>query len=87
MKIVENRIVRHAAHYMYDHPGRGHDLEQWLIAMQPEDGTQLPAGSHVIVLGLPEDARMSYGFCVEGVQHWLFEARRPMSPGTCERCQ
>jgi len=75
--------IRHAAHYMYNHPAGGHDLDRWVI----RSATQ-PTFEQMTALGLPSDAEWHTGYIESGTgrQHWVYIARRPLSDGTCERC-
>lgn len=80
--LVSHQLIPHAVHYMYDHPARGHDLEQWVIEAPVQ-----PLWSKLKELGLPEDARWDAGHAVDGRQRWTYTAQREMSPGACERCE
>lgn len=73
------RRIPHAAHYAYSHPAMGHDLEEWDIT---DSGTIVPHR----VDGVPEDAHYSHGYVRDGVQHWIYTRRAPLSPGQCDRC-
>lgn len=70
------RRIPHAAHYAYNHPAGGHDLEQWTFAApvnkRPED--------------VPRDAEYHSGFVKDGVQYWVYVRTAPLSPGGCKRC-
>lgn len=80
-RMVLYQLVRHAAHYLYDHPDRGHDLEQWVIAAPDQ-----PTHAQAVALGVAADATFHSGHAAGGEQCWMYLARRPMSAGTCERC-
>lgn len=80
-RLVETRRIPHAAHYMYDHPGRGHDLEEWIV-----ESVVRPDYEQLAELGLPADAEWHTGHRADGVQRWTYIAKRSMSAGTCERC-
>jgi hypothetical protein len=67
----------HAAHYAYDHPARGHDLEQWDVT-QPFH--------HARPDGVPWDAEKHSGYVDDaGRAHTLFTRPAPLT-GTCDRC-
>lgn len=82
-ELVEQSRIRHAAHYMYDHPARGHDLDRWVVRSQTR-----PTFEQLTALGLPADAEWHTGYAAPGTrqQHWVYIAKRPLSEGTCERC-
>lgn len=82
MILISYNLVRHAAHYAYDHQDRGHDLAQWVI-----ESPTWPELQQVTALGLPDDAEYDSGHLFEGRQRWVYVARRPISPGTCSRCE
>lgn len=68
--------ARHAAHYAYSHPGKGHDL----LIVEVESPEQLrPAG-------LPLSFAYHSGSRINGVQTWRFTRIAPLSPGKCGRC-
>ncbi len=79
--LVEYRLVKHAAHYAYDHPGRGHDLAQWTIEV-----VKRPDYADRIALGMSSDVEYHFGYVLDGQQRWVYTARRPMSDGVCDRC-
>lgn len=83
-KIVSHRLVKHAAHYMYDHPAKGHDLEQWVT--ETEDSIDRPDYDTRIALGIAPDASYQSGHIESGRQRWTWEAKRPFSSERCERC-
>jgi hypothetical protein len=64
----------HAAHYAY--VGGGHDLE-WFT---------FPSPRNVRHPELPSDAEYHSGFLKDGVQHWSYIRKLPLSPGKCPRC-
>jgi hypothetical protein len=80
--LVDHAVHRHAAHYLYDHQARGHNLEQWVIASPAQ-----PTREQLTALGLPADAEWHIGLLDLEVQHWVYVARRPMSPGVCALCR
>jgi len=81
--LVEHGRVRHAAHYMFDHPARGHDLERWIVRAAVR-----PTFEQLTALGLPRDAEWYTGHIAPDMgQHWVYIAKRPLSEGTCERCK
>jgi hypothetical protein len=82
--LVEQNRVRHAAHYMYEHPARGHDLDRWNIR-----AAMRPTHEQLSALGLPDDAEWHTGYIDPdtGSQYWIFLAKRPLSEGTCDRCR
>lgn len=71
----------HAAHYAYDHPRKGHDLEHWTV-----EHPNMLTRAQLDDLGLPADAAFHSGFFTSGVQTWHYTAKRPLSSGTCSRC-
>ena len=76
------RRIVHAAHYGYDHPMRGHDLEEWDIA---SDLVQAEARRGTDV---PLDAQYHVGYYdADGRHHWTYTRIAPMTGGTCERCK
>jgi hypothetical protein len=81
--LVGHDRVRHAAHYMYNHPARGHDLDRWTVRAVVQ-----PTSEQLSSLGMPSDAEWSTGYITPdtGTQHWIYLAKRPLSEGTCERC-
>ncbi len=74
---MEYRRTQHAAHYSYDHPAKGHDLESW-------DVQQGWADAHPV--GVPVDAEKNHGYVMDGVQHVVFVRRAPLSGPPCARC-
>jgi len=79
--LVAHRRISHAAHYAYGRAG-GHDLEEWTIR-----SPQKPTYEQIVALGLPSDAKYHSGSVRDGVQHWTWTAIRPLSAGTCSRCE
>lgn len=81
--LVEQNHVRHAAHYAYNHPVKGHDLDRWVVRSQAR-----PTFEQLAALGLPSDAEWHTGYRDSGTgpQHWVYIAKRPLSEGMCERC-
>lgn len=75
MVAVQYTRVRHAAHYGYNHPAKGHDLERW----------EFVANDNVRPEGVPVDAEYHCGFLEGGVQRWVYVRVAPLS-GTCPRC-
>ncbi len=80
--LISHSLIKHAAHYMYDHPAKGHDLEQWVIET---DGT-IDRYAARLALGVATDADWHSGYIENGRQRWVWEAKRPFSSGTCEHC-
>lgn len=78
---VEYRRIPHAAHYhVVNHllGTAGHDLEQWDYA-QP---ARLPRPE-----GVAADAQYHSGFVRDGVQHWTYVRRAPLSADfDCAHC-
>ena len=73
------RRIPHAAHYGYNHPAVGHDLEQWDYAQ----ASRLPVPPDV-----PFSAEYHSGYVDSGgAQHWLYVRRAPLSPGECVWCR
>jgi hypothetical protein len=66
----------HAAHYAYDHPKRGHDLERWSYAQE----RRLP-----VPVGVPRNAEYHSGFMRDGMQHWTYVRTAPLT-GSCAFC-
>jgi hypothetical protein len=84
MVTVTYRRAKHAAHYDYSHPAKGHDLEQWDVAgdLPHEPRT----GNPIAPPEVPRDAEYHSGYLArDGVQHWLFVRTAPLT-GTCVRC-
>lgn len=83
LALVSQDRIRHAAHYMYNHPARGHDLDRWIVQAASQ-----PTQAQLSALGLPDDAEWSTGHIdpSTGRQHWVYLAKRPLSEGTCDRC-
>ena len=75
--------VRHAAHYMYGDPRKGHDLDRWVVRSAVR-----PTSAQLAELGVAPDAEWHTGYIESGTgrQHWVYIAKRPLSEGTCERC-
>lgn len=82
--MISHRLIKHAAHYMYDHPARGHDIEQWVTASG--DSTDRPSFAARVAVGVAPDADYHSGYVKDGRQHWVWVAKRPFSSGTCGRC-
>jgi hypothetical protein len=82
--LVEQDRVRHAAHYMYEHPARGHDLDRWIVRAAVR-----PTREQLSTLGLLGDAECHTGHIDPdtGRQYWIYLAKRPLSEGTCDRCR
>lgn len=86
MAVASYKRVRHAAHYAYNHPAGGHDLEHWAVPSlegeRPQDA-RARAGAEV-----PRDAEYHSGYRDErGRHHWLFVRVAPFTPDpACERC-
>lgn len=72
MKPVIRRIP-HAAHYMYEHPAKGHDLIELDVTSEKRPAAPLGFDWHS-------------GYVKNGRQHWVFTKRAPLSSGTCARC-
>lgn len=77
--VVTSHRVRHAAHYAYGDPRRGHDLEVFDVVTPDLDAARS-------VLAHIGGLKYIGGSVVEGVQSWTFTRTAPMSDGTCERC-
>lgn len=74
MTTVTRKRIPHAAHY---YGGGGHDLEEFVYA-QPKRGPVPPE--------VPTDAEYQCGFIHDGVQHWVWTRRAPLSPERCRLC-
>lgn len=84
VRVVSHRIIKHAAHYMYDHPAGGHDLEQWIT--ETEDSIDRPSYDERLALGIAPNADCSSGHIERGRQQWTWTVKRPFSPERCDRC-
>lgn len=78
-RLVTHDVVRHAAHSLTG-PG-GHDLARWVVRHPSQ-----PNREQLRALGVPDGAEYHVGYVHLGAQHWVYVERRPMSPGSCERC-
>lgn len=74
MTSIAIRITKHAAHYMGGIGG--HDLEISTFA----------APVRVRPEGLHPDAEYHSGYVADGVQHWVYTRKLPLSPGRCAYC-
>ncbi len=78
MSATVYRRAAHAAHYMYGHPKKGHDLESWDVT-----SPKLTKPSDV-----PANAEYHHGYIDrEGKQHWVFVRPAPLTPGDCPICR
>ncbi len=76
--LVSHDLIPHAAHY----EGGGHDLARWIVRHPTQ-----PTGTQLAIAGVPVTAEYHCGYVDrDGAQHWVYVERRPMSPGTCDRC-
>lgn len=78
---VVHRRARHAAH---TGNGGGWDLDVWDVVgvRRPEEARRELWAAH-----LPRDAEYHSGYLdKQGVQHWVFVRRAPLSPGRCPTC-
>ena len=79
MTEVTFRVCRHAAHYGYSHPARGHDLHQW--DAKQAFGEPRPDG-------VPRDAEKHSGYIdSDGNAHTIFVKTAPLSDGECPMCK
>lgn len=79
---ITYRRIPHAAHYQWAH-GQGHDLELWDVVGETMSAARVAAGSAV-----PSDAAYSSGYVgKDGVQHWAFTRKAPMTDGPCALCE
>jgi hypothetical protein len=83
MNQISYRRVQHAAHYGYSHPAKGHDLEQWDVVAELARGVR--SGHPVAPAEVPADAEYHSGYRRDGVQHWIFVRRAPLT-GSCPHC-
>lgn len=77
---ITYRRIQHAGHYA---AGAGHDLESWDVTGDVERSSR--TGDPMPPLGVPLDATYHSGHVDDGVQHWTFTRRAPLT-GTCPRC-
>lgn len=79
--VITYRRAEHAAHYHPANAAKGHDLESWDVAGDLPRGRY---GDPVRPEGVPASAEYHSGYIdADGVQHWFFVRRAPLS-GTCE---
>ncbi len=78
MSAVVYRRAPHAAHYGYGHPAKGHDLESWDVVQLLWESPRPD--------GVPADAVKNHGYVKDGVQHFVYVRRAPLSAGGCDRC-
>ena len=78
MNITYKRVA-HAAHYAYNHPAKGHDLEVWMVE---SDGSFNPKRPTEV----PQDAEYQCGEMTAGKQYWRFVRTAPLSNVHCAEC-
>lgn len=71
---ISSRVAKHAAHYMGGIGG--HDLEVYTFA----------APTNVRPSDMHPDAEYHSGYVSQGVQHWTYTRKLPLSPGRCPLC-
>jgi hypothetical protein len=78
--------VPHAAHYVYGHPAKGHDLER----IDVNTGEARCSRDRVVLgdaAGLPSGYAYHSGYVdANGHQHWIYTRTAPLSPEPCARC-